>query len=189
MVGWLKSDPSRIPTAIFLATTVLTSVTGFLFPFTKLLPSHIVGIISLVMLAFATFALYGKHLSGIWQKLVDALVKLGLKSAFIIGTERLHLALDEYTSIRDTLPNQRDPAPFRFEPDEMVEVIGALHAFAGSDSRSGFNSARDFGAITRGRVVGWRFVPEARHQRCDLLQVAISLRWNGDLRRAQAEGA
>jgi hypothetical protein len=49
MIGW--SDPSRIPTAIFLATTILTSVTGFLFPFTKLLPSHIVGIISLVMLA------------------------------------------------------------------------------------------------------------------------------------------
>ena len=56
MTGWLKSDPSRIPTAIFLATTILTSVTGFLFPFTKLLPSHIVGIISLVMLALATFA-------------------------------------------------------------------------------------------------------------------------------------
>jgi len=49
MIGWLNSDPSRIPTAIILATTILTSVTGFLFTFTKLLPSHIVGIISLVM--------------------------------------------------------------------------------------------------------------------------------------------
>ena len=36
----------------------LTSVTGFLFPFTHLLPSHMVGIISLVVLAFAILARY-----------------------------------------------------------------------------------------------------------------------------------
>jgi hypothetical protein len=48
-------------TAIFLVTTVLTSITGFLLPFHKLLPSHILGIISLVVLAVAitaTIALY-----------------------------------------------------------------------------------------------------------------------------------
>jgi len=54
LTGWLKSDPARTPTATFLATTILTSATGFMFPFTKLLPSHIVGIISLVLLAVAT---------------------------------------------------------------------------------------------------------------------------------------
>lgn len=37
-------------TAIFLLFTVLTSLTGFLFPFTHLLPSHVVGILSLLML-------------------------------------------------------------------------------------------------------------------------------------------
>ena len=30
-------------TALFLITTVATSVTGFMFPFHKLLPSHVVG--------------------------------------------------------------------------------------------------------------------------------------------------
>jgi hypothetical protein len=54
-------------TAIFLLTTVLTSATGFGFPFTKLLPSHIVGIISLVILAVAVYALYGARLSGAWR--------------------------------------------------------------------------------------------------------------------------
>jgi len=78
MIGWLKSDPSRIPTAIFLATTILTSVTGFLFPFTKLLPSHIVGIISLVMLAIATLALYGRRLSGIWRPIFAVTAMLSL---------------------------------------------------------------------------------------------------------------
>ena len=33
-------------TAVFLATTVVTSVTGFGFPVQKLLPSHVVGAIS-----------------------------------------------------------------------------------------------------------------------------------------------
>ena len=54
-------------TALFLASTVLTSVTGFMFPFNQLLPSHFVGGISLVVLAIALFALYGKGLSGGWR--------------------------------------------------------------------------------------------------------------------------
>jgi dolichol kinase len=45
-------------TAFFLATTVATSVTGYGFPFEHLLPSHIVGAISLVVLAVAIAARY-----------------------------------------------------------------------------------------------------------------------------------
>src|SRR6266481_1389494 len=54
-------------TAFFLVTTVLTSVTGFGFPFDHLLPSHKVGIISLVLLALAILARYGLHLAGAWR--------------------------------------------------------------------------------------------------------------------------
>jgi hypothetical protein len=59
----------RMPgiTALFLLTTILTSVTGFLFPFEKLLPSHMVGIVSLIMLAIACFALYVMKLTGAWR--------------------------------------------------------------------------------------------------------------------------
>ena len=52
-------------TAIFLLFTVLTSVTGFLFPITHLTPGLVVGIISLVVLAFAILARYALHLNGI----------------------------------------------------------------------------------------------------------------------------
>jgi hypothetical protein len=67
MFGLLGS--SRMPglTAIFLLFTILTSATGFLFPFEKLLPSHIIAIISLVLLAIACVALYGMKLSGAWR--------------------------------------------------------------------------------------------------------------------------
>ena len=54
-------------TALFLATTILTSVTGFLFPTDKVLPSHIVGGISLVALAIALVALYGFRFMGSWR--------------------------------------------------------------------------------------------------------------------------
>jgi hypothetical protein len=55
-------------TALFLLTTVLTSVTGFLFPFDHLLPSHKVGIISLLVLAVAILARYALHLAGGWRR-------------------------------------------------------------------------------------------------------------------------
>ena len=54
-------------TAVFLITTVLTSLSGFGFPFDHLLPSHIVGIISLVILAVAIPARYVFHLAGSWR--------------------------------------------------------------------------------------------------------------------------
>ncbi len=50
VVGMFGSKPLNGWTALFLATTVLTSVTGFFFPAIKILPSHIVGILSLVVL-------------------------------------------------------------------------------------------------------------------------------------------
>lgn len=67
-------------TALFLATTVLTSVTGFMFPFHQLLPSHVVGGISLVVLAVALYALYGGGLAGAWRwvYVVCALIALYL---------------------------------------------------------------------------------------------------------------
>src|SRR5258707_11434993 len=63
---------NRMPglTAIFLLFTILTSATGFLIPpllSDKLLPSHIIGILSLVLLAIACIALYVMKLSGAWR--------------------------------------------------------------------------------------------------------------------------
>jgi hypothetical protein len=73
---------NRMPglTALFLLTTILTSATGFLFPFEKLLPSHMVGILSLVLLAIACIALYGMKLNGAWRWIyvVTAMVALYL---------------------------------------------------------------------------------------------------------------
>jgi hypothetical protein len=78
--GLLGSNRMPGMTAIFLLSTILTSVTGFMFPFEKLLPSHMVGIISLVLLVIACIALYAMRLSGAWRPIyaVTALVSLYL---------------------------------------------------------------------------------------------------------------
>lgn len=83
MSGMLGSN--RIPglTAIFLLFTILTNATGFIIPpliTEKQLPSHMIGILSLVLLAIACFALYGQRLSGMWRWIyaVTALVSLYL---------------------------------------------------------------------------------------------------------------
>lgn len=67
MFGLLGSKRMPGLTAIFLLFTILTSATGFLFPSEKLLPSHMIGILSLVLLAIACIALYGMKLSGAWR--------------------------------------------------------------------------------------------------------------------------
>jgi hypothetical protein len=83
MFGLLGSNRMPGLTAIFLLFTILTSATGFLIPpllSEKLLPSHIVGALSLVLLAIACIALYGMKLSGAWRWIyaVTALLSLYL---------------------------------------------------------------------------------------------------------------
>ena len=67
MYGWLHGTRLDEWTAVFLVSTVLTSVTGFGFPFYVLLPSHKIGVLSLVVLAVAIVARYVQHLAGRWR--------------------------------------------------------------------------------------------------------------------------
>ena len=78
MFGLLGSNRRPSLTATFLLFTILTSVTGFLFPFKELLPSYIIAGISLVLLAIACLALYGMKLKGVWRPvyIVTAMISL-----------------------------------------------------------------------------------------------------------------
>jgi hypothetical protein len=78
MFGLLGSNRMPGLTAVFLLFTILTSATGFLFPFEKLLPSHMIGILSLVLLAIACIALYGMKLSGAWRWIYAATAMISL---------------------------------------------------------------------------------------------------------------
>ena len=67
VLGLLSGKRLNGLTALFLASTVATSLTGFGFPFHQLLPAHKVGILSLVVLAVAILARYVLHLAGAWR--------------------------------------------------------------------------------------------------------------------------
>ena len=78
LVGLLTAKRLDGWTALFLASTVATSVTGFLFPFHRFLPAHAIGILSLILLAVAIYARYGRHLAAVWRRtyVVTAMIAL-----------------------------------------------------------------------------------------------------------------
>jgi len=78
LFGLLKGRLLSPWNGIFLLTTILTSVTGFFFPFTKVTPGIILGVLSLIALAIALLALYSGHLKGGWRTtyVVGAMIAL-----------------------------------------------------------------------------------------------------------------
>jgi hypothetical protein len=111
----------RLPvlTALFLATTVLTSVTGFIFPFTTLLPSHVVGIISLAALAIALAAVYAFRLAGPWRWIYVASAALALYlNVFVLVVQ----AFQKISFLQPLAPTQAE-APF------IVAQVVALAVF------------------------------------------------------------
>ncbi len=78
----------RLPgtTALFLFTTVLTSVTGFLFPIHGFTPALGVGILACAIMAVAVFALYKEHLVGAWRWIyvITAIVSLYLNVVVLV---------------------------------------------------------------------------------------------------------
>ncbi len=119
MYGFLVGKRLDGPTAVFLITTVLTSLTGFGFPFDHLLPSHIVGIISLVVLAVAIPARYVFHLAGAWRWIyvVGAAVALYL-NVFVLVVQ-----------LFEKVPALKALAPTQKEPPFLVAQLVVMTAF------------------------------------------------------------
>lgn len=65
--GFLQGKVFDRWNAWFLGTTIATSASGYLFPVDRLLPSHVLGAISLVVLTVAVDALYRHRLAGWWR--------------------------------------------------------------------------------------------------------------------------
>ena len=101
----------RLPawTAVFLATTLLTDITGFMFPVPGLDPARVVGGISLVVLAAALFALYALRLAGPWRWIyvVSALLAFYL-NLFVAVVQ----AFEKIAFLHAVAPTQKEP-PFQ----------------------------------------------------------------------------
>jgi hypothetical protein len=93
----------------FLWTTVLTSVTGYFFPVHKLLPSHIVGLISLILLSVSLYALYSKKLAGGWRRTYAITAVLSLYLNFFVLIVQL---FEKVPALKALAPTQTE-MPFK----------------------------------------------------------------------------
>ncbi|MFY9784227.1 MAG: hypothetical protein WA445_01395 [Pseudolabrys sp.] len=119
LVGMFRSN--RMPgwTAFFLLTTILTSVTGFLFPIRGFTPAIGTGIISMVLLGVAVYALYSKHLAGAWRWIY-------------VSTATAALYLNVFVLIVQSfqkIPALNPLAPTQSEPPFVIAQVFALFAF------------------------------------------------------------
>ena len=122
VLGMLAGKNLRVWTALFLASTVLTSATGFLFPFNKLLPSHVFGIISLVVLTAALLALYVFRLEGPWRWIYVAAAVLALYlNAFVAVVQ----AFQKLAFLQRFAPTQAE-APFIVAQVAVLAIFAAL---------------------------------------------------------------
>ncbi len=106
-------------TALFLASTVATSVTGFFFPFHGITPADVFGVLSLIVLPIAMFARYGRKLAGGWRRTyaVTAMIALYLNVFVLIA------------QLFDKVPALKALAPTKSEPPFMVAQLVVLVLF------------------------------------------------------------
>jgi hypothetical protein len=113
-------------TALFLFTTILTSLTGFGFPFVQLLPSHVVGAISLAVLLVAVLAYYQFRLAGAWRWIYVVAALLALwANVFVLIVQ----AFQKIGFLAALAPTQSEP-PFQIAQIAALALFVVLGIFA-----------------------------------------------------------
>ena len=126
LAGLLSAKRMNGWTALFLLTTVLTSVTGFGFPFTHLSPAHKVGIISLLVLAIAILARYSFHMVGMWRWIYVATAMIALYlNVFVLVVQ----SFEKVPALRAMAPTQSEP-PFLVAQLVVLALFIVLTIFA-----------------------------------------------------------
>lgn len=142
LIEMLRSYDHSGMTAVFLATTMLTSVTGFLFPFEQFGPSHIVGVISLVALGAAIAGYYVFALDAAWRWIYVASAVVALYLNVFVGVVQ---AFQKLSALRPLAPTQSEP-PF------VIAQVAVLLAFIalGALAVRAFHPWKPFGLVRGG---------------------------------------
>lgn len=129
VVFWGMLNARRLPgwTMLFLATTVLTSVTGFLLPFKQFGGPHAFGVISLVALTVAILGLYKHKLVGSWRWLYVVCALLSLYLNVFVGVVQ---AFQKVGPLKPLAPTQSEP-PFAVAQLVVLVVFVVLGIRAG----------------------------------------------------------
>ncbi len=105
LFGLLGSQRLDRWTALFLVSTLATSVTGFLFPFHGVTPAIVVGIVSLIVLAVAIYARYVMQLAGVWCRIYVVAAMLALYLNFFVLIVQ---SFQKISPLRALAPNQTE---------------------------------------------------------------------------------
>jgi succinate dehydrogenase/fumarate reductase cytochrome b subunit len=97
-------------------------VTGFFFPVHHFMPSHAVGILSLLVLAIAIYARYARHLLGAWRKIYVAGAVSALYLNVFVGIVQAFLKVP---ALKDLAPTQTEP-PFKVTQLLVLTLFVAL---------------------------------------------------------------
>jgi hypothetical protein len=104
--GLIRSEMHGGWTALFLASTIATSITGFFFPFDRFLPSHWVGVLSLILLAVALLGLYVFRLAGAWRWIYVATAMTALYfNVFVLVVQ----VFQKFPALHALAPTQSEP--------------------------------------------------------------------------------
>lgn len=122
LAGFLNAKNSDGWNMLFLVTTFLTSATGFLFPFHEFLPSHGVGILSIIVLAVAIVARNARRLAGGWRKtyVITAMIALYF-NMFVLVVQ----LFQKVPPLKALAPTQSEP-PFAIAQLALLLVFAAL---------------------------------------------------------------
>jgi hypothetical protein len=126
LYGLLTSKPCGCWTATFFASQILTDLTGFAFPFHGFKPSYVVGIISLVLLLLAMYALYSRHLTGAWRKVYVITVVMALYLDVFVAIVQAFLKVPALNALA---PTQSEP-PFKLTQLVALALFTALGVVA-----------------------------------------------------------
>ena len=126
LIGLLVDAPLPGWTALFLATTVATSVTGFGFPFDHLLPSHVVGLVSLAVLTLVIVARYSLHLTGAWRRVYVVGAALALYLNVFVAIVQ---AFQKFPTLRALAPHQTE-SPFLLAQGVALALFVVLTVLA-----------------------------------------------------------
>lgn len=128
LLGMLTGKSLGGWTVVFLSSTIATGVTGFGFPFTQLLPSHIVGIVLLVALGVAVYARYVRHFAGRWRWIYVLTATAAVYLNVFVGVVQ---AFQKLPFLQPLAPTQSEP-PFQITQLAVLAffvVAGAIAAF------------------------------------------------------------
>lgn len=131
MYGLLTTKPLGGWTAVFLVSTVLTSLTGFAFPNEHVTPGQVVGVLSLMVLLGAIVARYGLHLRGAWRGIYVVCSALALYfNVFVLIVQ----SFEKVPALKAIAPTQKEP-PFAIVQLTVLAAFVVLTVLAVRRSR------------------------------------------------------